>query len=172
MSSSNVITTRSKNLESIVAFFQDEQIRKLLNYCSFDNDLKDNWKYWEDNYKNVLKLDSKKNQLKLELVYEPDLELTNDLYCFSKPQLIAENSSKGFIKFEPENAYLWLLGRDNKLRIIKYNNNGSTENLIPIYFGLKCVKKVISELMDISDLFDLILMEKNNLSNKIMESFE
>lgn len=153
MQNSNVkLTETEKALVSLKAFLpQDQEICKLIQLCNLQP-LKD-WRHWTDFLgHNLIVAESKKISIFKEHPLTPTEKIITDIYYKSYPKQITKISKRAIIIFGEEDkhgdlCFIWLIGRDDKLRLVTFAKNQWIENYPPLSCGMKTLRFIVKQLL-------------------------
>jgi len=136
---------RDRHTSSVEACLSKEsEIRTIIEWCSLESVKADSWRLWCDGYGYNLEATE---DYKIKLSYKkPEKESTRDIFAKAKLDDIIRHSSRMILTSFQDNTLLyWLLGKDNKLRLVLIKDENKT-NLNPFYFGMKTLQTIIKIL--------------------------
>jgi hypothetical protein len=151
-----------RNFASAQAFLPDDkeiiQFLKFGYYKPIDN----NWRLWQDELSNKVSFvgDEEKS-----ISFEPASSLGNsqDLYFKAPPELIIEKSIWGsLIICEENSALFWLLGKDYRLRVIRWSKCRYQDMVYPISFVESHWRCIIKQMNDDAAIRYTYNLAKNN----------
>ncbi|HVI39650.1 MAG TPA: hypothetical protein VM577_03235 [Anaerovoracaceae bacterium] len=142
-----------KSLTSLKAFLPDDQeIEEIIRLCQLYPTI--SWKYWTDHLGHTLSvLENKKVVILKEHPLSPTEKIITDIYHKALPNRIATNSSHVLIAFGEgdkqayQAAFVWFLGKDNRLRMSNFSKNEWIENTSPLSSGMKSLRVVSKQII-------------------------
>jgi len=143
---------KEQAFESVKAYLpRNKEIIKIIEVCDL-YPMDDSWKKWTDHLGSYIHIFSKKN-IK-SFIYSPfdkSERIVTDLYFKSHPNKISEISKWAFISFGKDSSvlnicFLWLLGKDNRLRLLSYSNGKWQKNYPPLISGIDTLHPIIKYL--------------------------
>lgn len=158
-------TDKDKNLESVKAFLPDDlEVIQIIQICQLYPT--NSWRVWVDHLGNSLVILNDKKVISLrEHPLSPSDKIITDIYQKAPPNKIAKNSKWALIAFAEGDknnnqlCFLWMLGNDDRLRIITYVKDGWIENYPPLGCGMKTLRTIAKHLnieaRDISNLKEI-----------------
>ena len=136
--------TYNKNIISLNAFLpKNKYIIYLIKFCQLKHT--DDWKIWQDNYGNQLKLDYQKN-VKIKINDNLNIQTlsSKDLYFKAHIKKISSITKFSLIAIGGKKYYLWMLGKDNIMRLCVYMDDILIENQSVLKSGIKNLEIIIS----------------------------
>lgn len=141
-----------KEIESVKAYLpNDAEILKIIQICQLYPTA--SWKSWTDHLGNSLNILNDKKVLSLrEHPLAPTDKIITDIYHKAPPDRISKNSKWAFIAFgegDKQNnslCFIWLLGNDDRLRLITYYKDGWIENYPPLGCGMKTLRTIVKHI--------------------------
>lgn len=137
---------RDRHTSSVEACLSKEsEIRTIIEWCGLESVQADSWRLWCDGYGYNLEATE---DYKIKLSYEkPEKESTADIFAKSELENILRHSTRMILTtFYPNNLLYWLLGKDNKLRLILIKNDGQKINMNPFFFGMEMLQTIVKIL--------------------------
>lgn len=141
-----------KSIISLRAFLPDDQeIENIIRLCHLRPTI--SWKHWTDHLGHTLSiLENRKVIILKDHPLSPSEKIITDIYHKAPPNKIAANSSHAIIAFAEGDkqsyhaAFIWFLGKDNKLRMCNFSKNEWIENTSPLYSGMKTLRIVSKQI--------------------------
>lgn len=164
----NKVIKEKKALITVNAFLpKDKEIHRIIKYCSFSCD--DDWRIWHDEHNNIINFD--RTEILLSLNQNNHVATKDIYYCSSSKMIIEKSIGASITYLNNKDAYIWLLGKDNKLRVLKYSTIHLTNNILPISLGLTAVRKAIKKLKKLPFSIETreLLEKENKLFKKIID---
>lgn len=131
---------------------EDKEILDIIKFCQL-RPSEDSWKIWHDHLGNHINIS---NDKKPSSYKDSPLSHTNkiitDLYYKSLPKQLGSFATQTVILFGEGDkatsnvAFIWLLGKDNRLRLLTYAKNEWIENYPPLSIGLKTLRTIVRNL--------------------------
>jgi len=163
-------------LESLKAFLKEEyNLLNIIELCHLEPQRIDSWRYWVDDVGNTISII--KNKQRLFIDAEHKVKIT-DLFYKSYPKDLILKSKQQLILYSSKDncIIIFLLGNDNRLRVIQYNSAWEIKQ--PLSYGISLLQKVVKTLINnklvIFEKFDKVWLGINReellLTNSIFET--
>lgn len=141
-----------KSLVNVAAFLPDDkEILEIIKLCHLQPS--ESWRLWHDNLGNHLNiLNDRKVVSYKDLPLSPTTKIITDIHHKAPPDRLANSASQAVIffgegdKITSNVAFIWLLGKDGRLRFLTFAKNEWLENHPPLIVGLKTLRVVIKNL--------------------------
>jgi hypothetical protein len=136
---------RDKHISSVEACLSKKsEIRTIIEWCSLESVRADSWRLWCDGYGYNLEA-TEDYQINLSYI-KPEQESTGDILAKSGLNNILRHSDRMILTTFSNNYLYWLLGKDNKLRLILIKDDEQKVNLNPFFFGMKMLQTIVGIL--------------------------
>lgn len=138
---------REQAIQSIKAFLPDEpEVESVIRYCDL-HPVHDSWKIWTDNLGSFLQVyNNKKLTSFTNNPQNIEEKIITDLYHQSKPKKLASMSTRAFIAQGEDICFIWLLGEDDRLRLITNKDEVWTKNYPVMSCGIQTILPIVTLL--------------------------
>ena len=142
--------SKEKALASVKAFLaKNLEVVSLISLCDL-YPTQDSWRKWTDHQGNFIQIHNNKKVISFTSnPLNQEDRIVTDVYFKSFPKKIFSISKWGFISFGRDNnnafsiCFLWLLGHDNRLRLLTYTDGRWIKNSPPLIAGIDTLLSII-----------------------------
>jgi len=168
---------RKQAVENVKAFLpHSPEIATIIEIC--DLYPLNSWKSWTDHLGNYLKITNKKKINSIVNSSSNKIDtLVTDLYFKAHPKKLSKMSTWGFVSFGRDNdnemniSFIWLFGRDKRLRLISLSKNEWNKNQPPLSCGINTLRPIVKNINVFDYLAVDILRIQGPIAAKITKSW-
>lgn len=169
---------RKKALASAEAFLpKDPGVIEIIKMCDL-YPANDGWRKWTDHLGNFIQIHNNKKVVSfVNNPTNPDERIITDIFYKSPPEKLFNMSQWAFISFGRDNndifniCFIWLLGADDRLRLLSYSDGEWLSNSPPLICGIDNLKSIL-KFKNIDDYSKAdILNIKGPVAAKITKSW-